>query len=82
MTVEQVHARSRIDPWFLRAIASCSSPSRTRSEGRRVARPLSVKTAELMLKAKQHGFLDRQLGRTCWNNVAESEVRRVRKVWV
>ena len=73
MTVEDIHQRTRIDRWFLHAIADLVTV-----EGELRACPgLDAATPELILKAKQHGFVDRQLA-NIWN-VPEAEVRRVRK---
>ncbi|MFO0852617.1 MAG: carbamoyl-phosphate synthase large subunit [Gemmataceae bacterium] len=73
MTVDQVHARSKIDPWFLRAIEEI-----VRLEDElQAAGPLEAVTADAMLKAKQHGFADRQLA-TLWDT-SEAEVRKARK---
>jgi carbamoyl-phosphate synthase large subunit len=73
MSVEDIHARTKIDPWFLRNIqelvlfedelAGCGG--------------LAGCTPELMLKAKQFGFIDRQLANV-WD-AAEAEVRKARK---
>jgi carbamoyl-phosphate synthase large subunit len=73
MTLEEIQQRTRIDPWFLTQIlelvkmedelAACSS--------------LEDASRELILKAKQFGFVDRQLS-NFWN-CNETEVRRRRK---
>lgn len=73
MSVEDVHARTKIDPWFLRNIqelvrfedelAGCGG--------------LTGCSPELMLKAKQYGFIDRQLANV-WDTT-EAEVRKARK---
>ncbi|AWM38622.1 Carbamoyl-phosphate synthase large chain [Gemmata obscuriglobus] len=72
MTVEEIHQRSRIDPWFLRAIRELVD---VEGELRGVS-SLDAVTPELMLKAKQHGFIDRQLA-ALWQ-VSEAEVRKLR----
>ncbi|MBM3979971.1 MAG: carbamoyl-phosphate synthase large subunit [Planctomycetes bacterium] len=72
MSVEEVHERTKIDPWFLRGIEELLA---VEHELRAVA--FEKVTPELMLKAKQHGFIDRQLAHV-WN-VGEGEVRRLRK---
>jgi len=73
LTVEDVHRRTRIDRWFLHAIVDI-----IKVEEELAACPgLDAANAELILKAKQHGFVDRQLA-TIWN-VTEEEVRAVRK---
>ncbi len=73
MTVDQIHARSRIDPWFLRAIQELvAAEDDLRAVGR-----LDAVTPEIMLRAKQHGFVDRQLA-NLWN-ASEAEVRKARK---
>jgi len=73
MTVEEIHARTKIDPWFLRnlqeivqfedELAACPGPAEC--------------SHELMLKAKQFGFVDRQLSNIWKCN--EADVRRRRK---
>jgi carbamoyl-phosphate synthase large subunit len=73
MTVEDIHQRTRIDRWFLHAIADLVAVE----EELRACPGLDAAAPELILKAKQHGFVDRQLA-TIWN-VPEAEVRRVRK---
>jgi carbamoyl-phosphate synthase large subunit len=73
MSVEEVHQRTRIDPWFLRAIRELV----TVEHELRAVGSLSRVTPEIMLKAKQHGFVDRQLAHI-WD-VTVGEVRRVRK---
>jgi carbamoyl-phosphate synthase large subunit len=73
MSVEEVHQRTKIDPWFLRAIEELIAVEREL----RACGSLDRASPELMLKAKQHGFVDRQLA-TLWN-CQEADVRRVRK---
>jgi carbamoyl-phosphate synthase large subunit len=73
MTVEEVHQRTKIDRWFLTAIADLIQME----EELQSCPGLDKATPELLLKAKQHGFVDRQLA-TIWN-CPEGEVRRVRK---
>ena len=75
MTVDDVFLRTKIDRWFLHAIVELIAV-----EDELAACPgLEAATPELILKAKQNGFVDRQLA-TIWN-VPEEEVRRVRKVF-
>lgn len=74
MSVEDVYQRTKIDPWFLRAIAEL-----VRLEDElRAAGPLDRVTPEVMLAAKQNGFTDRQLAHL-WGAPSEAEVRRARK---
>ena len=74
MTVEDVHQRTKIDPWFLRAIEEL-----VRLEDElKAAGPLDRITPEVMLTAKQNGFTDRQLA-NLWDAPSESEVRKARK---
>ncbi|MCE9533394.1 MAG: carbamoyl-phosphate synthase large subunit [Planctomycetes bacterium] len=73
MTIEDVHQRTRIDKWFLSQILDLI---RVEEELARIP-SLEEVTAETMLKAKQHGFIDRQLA-NLWNS-SELEVRRRRK---
>jgi carbamoyl-phosphate synthase large subunit len=72
MSVDDVHNRTKIDRWFLNAILELV---KLEDELRAVG-ALERVTPELMLKAKQNGFADRQLA-TLWN-CPTTEVRRVR----
>ncbi|HXD87988.1 MAG TPA: carbamoyl-phosphate synthase large subunit, partial [Urbifossiella sp.] len=73
MSVDEVYRRTKIDRWFLNAIIDL-----IRMEEELAACPgLDEATPELFLKAKQHGFVDRQLA-TIWN-ASQEDVRRVRK---
>ncbi|MCP3958055.1 MAG: carbamoyl-phosphate synthase (glutamine-hydrolyzing) large subunit [bacterium] len=72
MTLERIHSLTRIDPWFLTRIERIT----------RVAAELEgAKGAELseplLLKAKQAGFSDRQIGR--FIGLSESTVRQLRR---
>jgi carbamoyl-phosphate synthase large subunit len=73
MSVEEVHEYTRIDPWFLRAVNEIVE---LENEMRRV-KALDAVTPELLLRAKQCGFIDRQLG-NIWG-ASEGEVRKLRK---
>ena len=75
MTIEDVNRWSRIDPWFLRGIQDLVIAE----DELRACPGLGSATTELMLMAKQHGFLDRQLA-NIWV-ASESEVRRVRQAF-
>ncbi len=72
MTVEEIHARTKIDPWFLRDIERLVNME----DELRAAGGLANVTPELMLTAKQYGFIDRQLANV-WN-CTEAEVRKAR----
>ncbi|MCU0704363.1 MAG: carbamoyl-phosphate synthase large subunit [Fimbriiglobus sp.] len=72
MTVDEIHARTRIDPWFLRNLDEL-----VKFEDELAARASPAECDfELMLKAKQFGFVDRQLS-NIWN-CSEGEVRKRR----
>jgi carbamoyl-phosphate synthase large subunit len=73
MSLDEIHLRTKIDPWFLRNIEDLV---RLEDDLRAVGR-LDRVTPEVMLRAKQCGFVDRQLA-NLWN-ATEGEVRRVRK---
>ncbi|VTR95461.1 carbamoyl phosphate synthase large subunit : Carbamoyl-phosphate synthase (glutamine-hydrolyzing) OS=Pirellula staleyi (strain ATCC 27377 / DSM 6068 / ICPB 4128) GN=Psta_1525 PE=3 SV=1: CPSase_L_chain: CPSase_L_D2: CPSase_L_D3: CPSase_L_chain: CPSase_L_D2: MGS [Gemmata massiliana] len=73
MSLDEIHQRTKIDPWFLRGVEDLVN---IEHELRAVG-SLDKVTPELMLKAKQSGFIDRQLAHI-WN-VAEAEVRKLRK---
>lgn len=73
MTIEDIHQRTKIDPWFLhnlREIVDMEDRLRT-------CPSLESANSELLLEAKQMGFSDRQLAHL-WHTY-EREVRRVRK---
>ena len=73
MSLEEIQQRTRIDMWFLTQIHEL-----VRVEEELAAVPsLEAAGFDLVLKAKQHGFIDRQLS-NLWNS-SESEVRRKRK---
>ncbi|MCI0703217.1 MAG: carbamoyl-phosphate synthase large subunit, partial [Planctomycetia bacterium] len=73
MSVDEIHQRTKIDPWFLHAIRELVNlEALLQAVG-----SLDRVTPEIMLTAKQHGFIDRQLA-NIWN-VPESEVRKLRK---
>ena len=75
MSVEDVHRLTKIDPWFLRNIEELvRMEDAIRAEGER---GLAAVTPAAMLKAKQHGFVDRQLA-NLWD-VSEAEVRKARQ---
>jgi carbamoyl-phosphate synthase large subunit len=73
MTIEEIHALSGIDPWFLAQLRELVAV-----EGRlRAVRSLEEASDPLIREAKQEGFSDRQLGHL-WN-VTEAHVRRDRE---
>jgi carbamoyl-phosphate synthase large subunit len=73
MAVEDIHQRTRIDNWFLTQILEL-----IRVEEELAACPsLEAASFDLILKAKQHGFVDRQIA-NLWNS-GEAEVRRRRQ---
>jgi carbamoyl-phosphate synthase large subunit len=73
MSVEELHRRTRIDPWFLNQILDL-----VRMEDCLRACPsLEAADFDLLLAAKQHGFIDRQLA-NLWNT-SEQLVREKRK---
>ena len=73
MSVEDVHRITNIDRFFLNAIQDIIAVE----DELRTCGTLEKATPELMLKAKQHGFVDRQLANV-WN-CQEADVRRARK---
>jgi carbamoyl-phosphate synthase large subunit len=72
LSLDEIHTRSRIDPWFLRNIQELVQFE----DELRAVGTLDSCDAELMLKAKQFGFVDKQLCNV-WN-CPEAEVRRRR----
>ncbi|MEI6687273.1 MAG: carbamoyl-phosphate synthase large subunit, partial [Planctomycetota bacterium] len=73
MTIEEIHDRTKIDPWFLNNILDITNQE---EKLRALKNITSVNHAD-MLEAKQHGFSDRQLA-AIWLT-SEMEIRRVRK---
>jgi carbamoyl-phosphate synthase large subunit len=73
MTVAELHARTRIDPWFLEHVAALVALE----ERLRACPNLAAATAELLLEAKQNGFSDPQLAHL-WG-CTDMEVRARRK---
>jgi carbamoyl-phosphate synthase large subunit len=68
-SIDEVHAITSIDPWFLAEICELNSIA------------MEISTAEaidrsLLLKAKQNGFSDAQLGQL--RGISETEVRHLR----
>ncbi len=75
LSVEDIHGLTHIDPWFLhqiRELVACEAELRA-CGGPEQASP------ELLLKAKQYGFVDRQLAHI-WN-CPEAAVRQLRQSW-
>jgi carbamoyl-phosphate synthase large subunit len=81
LSIEEVHQRTRIDPWFLHQIHEIVEvEERLRafgSDGHRAR--YEAETRALLLEAKQHGYADKQLG-FLWHS-SEREIRRLRKEW-
>jgi carbamoyl-phosphate synthase large subunit len=73
LTVDEIYQRTRIDRWFLHEIQDILA---TEKELRACPR-LEEAGDEVMWRAKQQGFSDRQLAHV-WDTT-EGEVRRVRK---
>ena len=72
MSVEEIHRRTKIDPWFLNQILDL-----VRMEDRLKACPsLEEADFDLLLAAKQYGYIDRQLA-NIWNT-GEAAVREKR----
>ncbi len=75
MTIDDVFSRTKIDRWFLQNIYAL-----TAFEDELIAAgPLENVTPHLMLKAKQYGFIDRQLS-NLWGGT-EAEIRAKRTEW-
>jgi carbamoyl-phosphate synthase large subunit len=72
LTVEEIHERTHIDPWFLNQILDIVQlETRLRAYSGTAGVP-----ASLLLQAKQYGFSDRQLA-FLWHT-SEREIRRLR----
>ena len=70
LSIEQVHALTNIDPWFLANIEELVALETILHQ----ARSLDEAGDALLREAKQNGFSDRQLA-TLWH-ISEAEVRR------
>jgi carbamoyl-phosphate synthase large subunit len=75
MSVEDVYRRTKIDRWFLNAIVDIIAVE----EELAACGGLEAAAPELILKAKQHGFVDRQLAHI-WS-ATEEAVRATRKAF-
>jgi carbamoyl-phosphate synthase large subunit len=73
LSMEDIRQRTRIDPWFLSQIQELVE---VEDELAKIG-SLEKASFDTILKAKQHGFVDRQLA-NLWNT-SEVEVRRRRK---
>src|SRR5262249_40567573 len=80
-TLDYIHERTRIDPWFLANIREIvEMEDRLRAyQGAEVRAKDEDATRALLLEAKQFGFADRQIG-YLWGQ-AEAEVRRMPQDW-
>jgi aspartate carbamoyltransferase len=79
-SVDEIHAQSQIDRWFLQRLAHITEFEQhlTRLGTMHVATGSdNWLTAELLWRAKQLGFSDRQIGRLVGNT--ELEIRKLRK---
>ncbi|MGL4421695.1 MAG: carbamoyl-phosphate synthase large subunit, partial [Gemmataceae bacterium] len=73
LPIDEIHTRSNVDRWFLQQIeAIVELEDRLKATG-----TLEAASPELILEAKQSGFMDRQLA-TLWN-CPEMEIRSRRK---
>ena len=72
LSVEDIHERTRIDPWFLNQLRDIV----VLEERLRTYNGSSSVPVSLLLQAKQYGFSDRQLAHL-WHT-SEREMRRVR----
>jgi carbamoyl-phosphate synthase large subunit len=81
LSVEEIHQRTGIDPWFLHNVQDILAvEDRLRGfqdAADRAARPEETRT--LLVEAKQHGFADKQLA-YLWQ-ASEPEMRRLRQGW-
>lgn len=73
MSIDEIHRRTNIDPWFLSQIQEIVDLEKLLKE-----RPsLEAADYSILLTAKQYGFIDRQLA-NIWNT-SEAAVREKRK---
>jgi len=73
MEPEEIHALSKIDPWFIYQIKEIVDMEERLGK----VKSASGLTSELLRTAKQMGFSDYQIGRLC--KMEENEIRRLRK---
>ncbi len=73
LSIDEIHQRTKIDPWFLRAIQELVDVENEL----RAVESLEQVTPELLLKAKQYGFIDWQLA-NIWK-VPRENVRELRR---
>jgi carbamoyl-phosphate synthase large subunit len=79
LTIDEIHQRTKIDPWFLnniREIVELEDRLRQAGNAERGTRS-EEQNRQLLLEAKQYGFADRQLG-FLWG-MTEAAVRHWRK---
>ncbi len=74
MSVEKMYAMTNIDPWFLENLVQIVEFEKELKEASRLKKEVS---AALLLKAKQLGFSDVQLGEIFHKK--ESDIRHIRK---
>jgi len=87
LTLEDIHQRTRIDPWFLHnlrdiieledELRDVPAPTVRGAFAGELPADAAAAFQQLLLRAKQHGFSDMQLA-TIWH-VTQFEVRRLRK---
>ncbi|MEP0546787.1 MAG: carbamoyl-phosphate synthase large subunit [Rhodothermales bacterium] len=73
-SVEEIADITKVDPWFLYQIRALVEVERALAE-----HPLHDLDRDLMLRAKQHGFSDRQIAFLVQDDVTEPDVRDHRK---
>ncbi len=73
MAIEEIHERTKIDPWFLNQMLDII----LQEKKLRHFKDVTTVSFATMLEAKQHGFSDRQLA--CIWVTSEMEIRRARK---
>jgi carbamoyl-phosphate synthase large subunit len=74
LSLEKIHELTHIDPWFLDQIQQLVE---FEDELRRAAAQFEEPTPELLKRAKEYGFSDKQLA-TLWN-CSEREIRQLRE---
>ncbi len=72
-SVEEIADITRVDPWFLYHIRALVEVEREVAEHR-----LDQLEADFLLRAKQHGFSDRQIAYLLQDDVSEEDVREYR----
>ena len=76
-TIEKIYGLSKIDPWFINQIKEIVEMEKELIKYKNKKNKKNNETKQILHKAKQYGFSDKQIGKL-WN-CSESEIRKLRK---